>query len=109
MSNVLNVTSPEGIIQQDKLPELELLRQQVWGRWISILDTRGYASQDPLIHEEIEKCIKIAHAAPGAYVEEILLIQMDLSEGRISQENRERFSRSISSIKDLTTRMRLNA
>lgn len=109
MSNVLNVTSLDGYIQQNKLPELEIVRQQVWVRWISILGTSGYASQDPHIQEEIEKCIKIAHAAPGAYVEEIFLIQMDLSKGRISQENRERFSRSINSIRDLTTRMRLNA
>lgn len=58
---------------------------------------------------EIEKCIKIAHAAPGAYVEEVYLAQMAIADGRVPPQVRERFAKAIDSIRDLTTRMRLNA
>ncbi len=108
MSRVLDVTSPAGHIKHEKLPELEILRKQVWNRWVAILGTDGYVSQDPETQEEIEKCVKIAHAAPGAFVEEVYLVQLCLSEGYIRQKTRVRFSKAIGDIGDLTTRMRLN-
>lgn len=109
MSEILKVTAPNGKIQQDKLPELELIRDRVWNRWCSLLGTSGFASQDPEIQSEVEKCIYIAHAAPGAYIEEILLIQESFYEGYVSKEVKDRFAKSIDKIRDTTTKMRLNA
>lgn len=108
MSEVLRVTSADGRIQKKRIPELDLLRQRVWYRWVSILGTNGYASQDPDIQAQIERCIRIAHAAPGAYVEEAYLAQISIADGRVSQEVRERFAKSIDRIRDTTTRMRLD-
>lgn len=108
MSEVLRVTSADGRIQKERIPELDLLRQRVWYRWVSILGTNGYASQDPDIQAQIERCIRIAHAAPGAYVEEAYLAQISIADGRVSQEVRERFAKSIDRIRDTTTRMRLD-
>ena len=107
MSNVLAVTSPTGLIRQENLPELDVARKQVWNRWTTILETRGYASQHPETLKEIEKCISIAHAAPGAFVEEVYLVQESLSKGSVTQVTRNRFLQSINGIRDLTTRMRL--
>ena len=109
MSAVLSVADAEGRLQPDKVPELELLRQRVWNRWASILSTDGYASQDPDVQAEIDKAVRIAHAAPGAYVEEIYLVQMGLARGFVPREVRDRFARSIDAIRDATARMRLNA
>ena len=109
MSELLLVTEADGQIKQEKLEELEILRQRVWSGWVTILGTSGYASQDPELQAEIEKCISIAHAAPGAYVEELYLAQIGMAKGRISHEVRGRFAKSIHNIQDLTTRMRLNA
>lgn len=108
MSEVLRVTSADGRIQKKRIPELDLLRQRVWYRWVSILGTNGYASQDPDIQAQIESCIRIAHAAPGAYVEEAYLAQISIADGRVSQEVQERFAKSIDRIRDTTTRMRLD-
>ena len=108
MTGVLDVTSPEGEIRRDKLPELDMLRKQVWSRWVSMLGTDGYAAEDCDLREEIEKCVKIVLAAPGAFVEEVYLVQLGLAKGHIDQAIRARFSKSISSIRDLTTRMRLS-
>jgi hypothetical protein len=44
MSEVLNVTTPDGHIDREGLPQLDHLRKRVWNRWVSILDTHGYAS-----------------------------------------------------------------
>ena len=107
MPDVLAVTSPAGLIRQEKLPELDVARKQVWDRWITILETRGYASQNPKTQKEIEKSISIAHAAPGAFFEEIYLVQESLSKGSVPQVTRNRFLQSINAIRDLTTRMRL--
>jgi hypothetical protein len=109
MSDVLAVTAANGRIQQDKLPELELLRQRVWNRWVSILGTRGYASQDPGLQTDIENCIRIAHDAPGSFVEEVYLAQIGIAEGHLPTDVRVRFARSIDKLRDLTSRMRLNA
>lgn len=51
----------------------------------------------------------MAHAAPGAYVEEIYLIQKGLAEGFIDKEIRQRFERCIDRIHDVTTKMRLDS
>jgi hypothetical protein len=109
MSDVLKVTSADGRVQTDKVPELESLRQRVWNRWVSILGTDGYARQDPRVQAEIEKAVRIAHAAPGAYVEEIYLVQLSLASECVPQEVRDRFGKSIDAIRDATARMRLNA
>lgn len=109
MAEVLSVTAPNGKIQPDRLPELDLMRKRVWNRWVSILGTSGDATQDAEVQAEIKKCIQIAHAAPGTYVEEVYLIQIGLAEGYIPAEIRSRFASSIHSLQDLTTRMRLDA
>ncbi|MDE0127984.1 MAG: hypothetical protein OXQ86_00260 [Gammaproteobacteria bacterium] len=109
MSEVLEVTSPAGEIRREMLPDLDEKRRQVWNRWVTILGTHGYATKDRELQEEIEDCVKIAHAAPGAFVEEVLLCQLCLSKGHVNQEQRLRFAKSISRLKDLTTRMRLDS
>jgi hypothetical protein len=109
MSDVLNVTAADGGIQPQKIPELEVVRQRVWNRWVSILSTDGYDGQVPGAQAEIEKAVNIAHAAPGSYVEEIYLVQVGLASGFVSREVRDRFARSIDAIRDATARMRLNA
>lgn len=109
MSAVLEVTDADGRIQTDKRSDLELLRKRVWNRWVSILGSSGYATHDKELQAEIEQSIKIAHAAPGAYVEEVYLAQIGIAEGYVSRAVRERFATSIHALNDLTTRMRLNA
>ena len=108
MSSVLEVTSPDGQIQQEKLPELDILRKQVWNRWITIVESRAYEKLNPEIKEDIEECITIAEAAPGAYVEEVFLLQKCISNGSIDQLTRTRFMSAIGNIRDLTTKLRLN-
>lgn len=109
MSDLLEATDSDGHIQKDVIPDLERRRERVWGRWISILGTEGYATRDSALQEEIEGCIKIAHAAPSAYVEEIHLVQVGTTEGYVPKEVCERFARSIDRIQNLTTRMRIDA
>ena len=58
---------------------------------------------------EIERCIEIAHAAPGAYVEEIYLVQIALSNGSVPKEVRERFAESIERLRNLAVKLRLNS
>lgn len=108
MSEVLKVADAEGNISKAKLPELDLMRKRVWSRWVSILGTDGYATQDAKVQSEIEECIRIAHAAPGAYVEELLLIQQSLVEEKVPSEVRTRFSISIHNLQNLVTQLRLN-
>lgn len=109
MVEVLKVTDAQGRIQNDKLPELDLIRKRVWNRWVSILGSSGYATRDAELQAEIERCIRVAHAAPGAYVEEVYLAQIGISQGYIPPEVRARFSQAIHSLQDLTARMRLDA
>ena len=109
MVEVLKVTDAGGRIQNDKLPELDIIRKRVWNRWVSILGSSGYATRDSELQAEIEKCIRVAHAAPGAYVEEVYLAQIGILQGYIPLEVRARFSRAIHSLQDLTARMRLDA
>lgn len=108
MTDVLEATKANGQLDVDKLPELERFRNRVWNRWVSILGESGYATQDPELQTEIEKCIRIAHAAPGAYVEEVYLAQIGIADGIVPLEVRDRFADAIDKIRDLTTRMRLN-
>ena len=109
MSDVLEATSPAGEIREERVADLDVKRTQVWGRWVTILGTDGYATRDKELQQEIEACVKIAHAAPGAYVDEVYQVQLCLSEGRVSRETRLRFAESISRISDMTTRMRLDS
>ena len=109
MQDVLDVTDAHRDISIDRAPELERFRKRVWDRWVAILGETGYATADPELQSEIEQCIKIAHAAPGAYVEEVLLAQVGLAKGNVSTEVLGRFASAIDSLRDLTTRMRLRA
>ena len=109
MSEVLDATSPAGEIREDRLPDLDAMRRQVWGRWVTILGTDGYATKDRELQQEIEACVKIAHAAPGAFVDEVYQVQLCISKGRIGEDTRLRFAESISRLRDLTTRMRLDS
>ena len=109
MTEVLDATSPAGEIREEKLPDLDAMRRRVWGRWVTILGTDGYATKDRELQQEIEACVKIAHAAPGAFVDEVYQVQLCISKGCISQDTRVRFAESISRLRDLTTRMRLDS
>lgn len=42
MRKVLEVTKPDGAIQESKIIELEHLRRRVWDRWTFILESKGY-------------------------------------------------------------------
>lgn len=109
MGKVLEVTTPDGAIQESKIIELEQLRRRVWNRWTFILESKGYHEQSVIVKTEVEACIRVAHAAPGAYVEEIYLIQIGLENRFIDREIRQRFERCIDRIRDITTKMRLNS
>lgn len=109
LTQVLEATGPDGEIEQAQVAELDRLRHRNWNRWASILGSDGFGSQDPETQAEIERCVKIAHAAPGAYVDEILKVQEVLAGRSISPELRERFANSIDRIRDAVTRLRLNA
>lgn len=108
LDGVLKASTPDGNLNLELLPSLEAAHRKVWSRWVTILGTSGYASQDPNVQQEIEHCIKIAHAAPGAYVEEVLLVQCCVAEKRIPIDLRERFSTAIYNLRNLSTKMRLN-
>lgn len=45
---------------------LKFRRQRIWNRWCAILRTHGCASRDVQTQPEIDRCIEIAHATPGA-------------------------------------------
>lgn len=109
MEKVLEVTTPDGAIQESKIIELEQLRRRVWNRWTFILESKGYREQSVIVKTEVEACIRVAHAAPGVYVEEIHLIQIGLANGFIDKKIRQRFERCIDRIRDVTTKMRLNS
>ena len=109
MSDLLEATDGAGQIRDEVLPDLERRRERVWTRWISILGTDGYATRDPGLQAEIEECIKICHAAPGVYVEELYLVQIGATEGCVPKDIVDQFARSIDRIRDLTARMRIDA
>lgn len=108
LENVLKATSPDGSLNLELLPGIHSAHRKVWTRWVTILGTSGYATQDTELQQEIEHCIKIAHAAPGAYVEEVLLVQMCLASKNVSIESRNRFESSIDNLRNLSVKMRLN-
>lgn len=109
MDTLLQVTGPEGRIARERVAELELQRRRIWNRWCTILGSRGFASRDARIQAKIERCIEIAHAAPGAYVHEIYLVQISLSEGAVPAEVRVRFADSIDRLRNLAVELRLDA
>lgn len=109
MDAVLQVTSPDGRVAKERAADLEFQRRRIWNRWSTILDSRGFASRDEQAQAEIERCIEIAHAAPGAYVHEIYLVQIALSEGVVPVEVRVRFAESIERLRNLAVKLRLNA
>lgn len=109
MEGVLKVTGSDGVIASEGVKDLEFRRRTVWNRWCAILGSNGYASRDMLIQAEIERSIEIAHAAPGAYIEEIYLVQIALGAGSVPTAVRERFAESIERLRNLAVKLRLNA
>ena len=109
MEGVLEVTGPDGCIAPEGVEDLAFRCRSVWNRWCTILDSNGYASRDAQTQAEIERCIEIAQAAPGAYVEEIYLVQIALGEGSVPTRVRERFAESIERLRNLAVKLRLNA
>lgn len=109
MQSVLHVTGPDGRIATEGTKDLAFRCRRVWNRWGSILDSRGYASRDADTQAALERCIQIAHAAPGAYVEEVYLVQIALGEGTVPTDVRVRFAESIERLRNLAVKLRLNA
>lgn len=108
LENVLNATAANGKLNIEFLPGLETAHRKVWSRWVTILGTSGYATQDHQLQQEIERCIEIAHAAPGAYVQEVLFVQMCVASKEVPIEIRTRFETSIDSLRNLSVKMRLD-
>lgn len=106
-ADLLAATDADGKVLFFSLNELEQRRLRVWNRWIDILSSDTYDALDPAYQQEIERCIHIAHAAPGDYVEEILLAQMCLSERFVDAETRRRFSASLDSLRNMSAKLRL--
>jgi hypothetical protein len=109
MEGVLEITGSDGFIEPKGVKDLAFRSRTVWNRWCTILGSNGYASRDTRTQAEIERCIEIARAAPGAYVEEIYLVQMALGDGSVPTEVRERFAESIERLRNLAVKLRLNA
>lgn len=109
MEGVLEVTDPDGCIAVESIKDLASRCRIVWNRWCTILDSTGYASRDAKTQAEVERCIEIAQAAPGAYVEEIYLVQIALGHGSVPTQVRERFAESIERLRNLAVKLRLNA
>jgi len=109
MKDVLEVTNPDGCIAPEGAKHLTFRCRRAWNRWCTILGSNGYASRDAQTQAEIERCIEIAYAAPGAYVEEIYLVQIALGKGSVPTEVRERFADSIERLRNLAVKLRLNA
>jgi len=108
MERVLKVAGPDGRIAPEGAKDLAFLCRSVWNRWCAILDSHGYASRNAQTQAEIERCIEIAQAAPGAYVKEIYLVQIALGEGSVPTEVRERFAESVERLRNLAVKLRLN-
>lgn len=109
MEDVLKVADPAGRIAPNGVPDLALRSRSVWNRWCTILESHGFTSRDTRTRAEIERCIEIAHAAPGAYVKEIYLVQIALGQRSVSRDVRERFAESIERLRNLAVKLRLNA
>ena len=108
MDDLLKATGADGNIVQASTHDLEFRRRRIWNRWCTILGTHGYASRDAGTQAEIERCIEIAHAAPGAYIKEIYLVQIALGNGRISPEVRVRFADALERLRNLAVKLRLS-
>lgn len=107
MEDLIKATAADGSILQASTHDLEFRRRRIWNRWCAILATHGHASQDARIQAEIERCIEIAHAAPGAYIEEIYLVQIALGNGRVSPEVRVRFAEAIERLRNFAVKLKL--
>lgn len=108
MEDLLKATGANGSIVQASIHDLELRRRRIWNRWCAILDSHGYASKDTQTRAEIERCIEIAHAAPGAYIEEIYLVQIALGNGRVPSEVSVRFADAIDRLRNLVVKLKLS-
>lgn len=108
MEDVLIIAGPDGRIKAEGTRDLECRRRTVWNRWCAILGSQSYASLDANTKEEIERCIEIAHAAPGAYIKEVYLVQIALGNGSVPPEIRDRFAESIHRLRNLAVKLRLN-
>lgn len=109
MEALLQVTGADGRVARDRAADLAFKCRRVWNRWCTILDSNGYASRDTQTQAEIERCIEIAHAAPGAYVKEIYLVQIALGEGSVPADVRARFAEAVERLRNLAVKLRLNA
>lgn len=108
MEDLLKVTGADGSIAEASTHDLEFRRRRIWNRWCAILDTHGFASRDAQTQAEIERCIEIAHAAPGAYIKEIYLVQIALGAGQVPPEVRVRFADAIERLRNLVVKLRLS-
>jgi hypothetical protein len=108
MDDVLKATGSDGRLVAENVHDLQYRCRRVWNRWCAIADSRGHKVRDAQTQAELERCIEIAHAAPGAYVREVYLVKMALSEGYVSPDVRVRFSESIDRLRNLAVKMRLN-
>ncbi|MBT2117804.1 hypothetical protein KK141_17365 [Dyella sp. LX-66] len=108
MDDVLQATDVDGSIVQTRIFDLEFRRRRIWNRWCAIMDAPAYAGRDPQIRAEIASCVQIAHAAPGAYIKEIDLVQVALAEARVSSEVKVRFADAIERLRNLVVKLRLS-
>jgi hypothetical protein len=109
MSAVLSATDTQGRIVESQLGDLNRLRKRSWNRWVEILGSGAYGSLSEEDSNEIEKLIRISHAAPGSYVDEVYLIQIAVEEGSVPYEVRRRFADSVDRIRDKGVQLRLRA
>lgn len=109
MEDLLKATNADGSVVHASTKDLEFRRRRIWNRWCAILGTHGYASRDAQTQAEIERCIEIAHAAPGAYIREIYLVQIALGTGQVPPFVRVRFAESIERLRNLAVKLRLNS
>lgn len=109
MEDLLKVTDADGNIVHASTRDLEFRRRRIWNRWCTILGTDGYASRDAETQAEIERCIEIAHAAPGAYIQEIYLVQIALGTGLVPPDVRMRFADAIERLRNLSVKLKLSS
>jgi hypothetical protein len=107
MSAVLNATDAQGRIVESQFQDLDRLRKRSWNRWIHILSSGAYERLSKEDGDEIEQLIRIAHAAPGAYVDEVYLVQIAIAERCIPYEIRRRFADSVDRIRDKGVQLKL--
>ena len=109
MDDLLQVTGSDGVILVPTTKDLEFRRRRIWNRWCTILGSDGYASRDPQMQAELERCIEIAHAAPGAYIREIYLVQTALGNGHVPPDVRTRFAESAERLRNFAVGLKLSA